>query len=296
MKKNRNYIATPPGVTIKEQLTDRGMTQKEFAVRMDMSEKHTSKLINGDVQLTIEVARKLEMVLGVPTQFWCNLEAIYREKLLKIQEESSMDDDIAIAQNIPYDFMTQNGWIDNAKGWSDRVVHLRKYFELVQLIKLKDSLIPAIACRKLSGAEASDLVIITWAQKAKLEARHINTKPINIEALANDISCISNIMSDTIPHTIPPLKSWLSNYGIAFVVLPKFEDSILHGATFLSGNKIVLGLTEEQQSEKFYYNLFHELAHILYHHLGKPDGTTEDDEKQADEYAKNMLQKFILLH
>ena len=57
-----------------------------------------------------------------------------------------------------------------------------------------------------------------------------------------------------------------------------------------------LGLTEEQQSEKFYYNLFHELAHILYHHLGKPDGTTEDDEKQADEYAKNMLQKFVLLH
>ena len=78
MVRSRSYIATPPGATIKEQLNDRGMSQKEFAARMDMSEKHISKLINGDVQLTPETAVKLEMVLGVPAKFWNNLEAIYR--------------------------------------------------------------------------------------------------------------------------------------------------------------------------------------------------------------------------
>lgn len=39
MVRSRSYIATPPGATIKEQLNDRGMSQKEFAARMDMSEK-----------------------------------------------------------------------------------------------------------------------------------------------------------------------------------------------------------------------------------------------------------------
>ena len=58
MVRSSNYIATPPGATIKEQLTDRGMSQKEFAVRMNMSEKHISKLINGEVQLTPETALK----------------------------------------------------------------------------------------------------------------------------------------------------------------------------------------------------------------------------------------------
>ena len=81
--RSRCIIATPPGATIKEQLKDRGMSQKEFAARMDMSEKHISKLINGEVQLTPEVAVRLEMVLGVPAKFWNNLEAIYREKLIK---------------------------------------------------------------------------------------------------------------------------------------------------------------------------------------------------------------------
>ena len=81
--RSRSYIATPPGATIKEQLEDRGMSQKEFASRMGMSEKHISHLINGDVQLTHEVAYKLEMVLGLPARFWNNLESIYREKIAK---------------------------------------------------------------------------------------------------------------------------------------------------------------------------------------------------------------------
>ena len=102
MVRSRSIIATPPGATIKEQLKDRGMSQKEFAARMDMSEKHISKLINGEVQLTPEVAVRLEMVLGVPAKFWNNLEAIYREKLIKAEAEISMDKDEEIAKKLPY--------------------------------------------------------------------------------------------------------------------------------------------------------------------------------------------------
>ena len=54
MLESKTYIATPPGATLKEQLTDRGMTQKEFAKRMGMSEKHISRLINGDVHRSEE--------------------------------------------------------------------------------------------------------------------------------------------------------------------------------------------------------------------------------------------------
>lgn len=86
MDKRRTYIATPPGATIKEQLENKCMSQKEFSQRMDMSEKYISRLINGEVQLTCDVANRLEMVLGLPVQFWNNLEAIYREKLLLIHD------------------------------------------------------------------------------------------------------------------------------------------------------------------------------------------------------------------
>ena len=35
--RSRTIIATPPGATIKEQLDDRGMTQKEFALRISFA-------------------------------------------------------------------------------------------------------------------------------------------------------------------------------------------------------------------------------------------------------------------
>lgn len=83
MTKGRSYIAIPPGVTIREQLADRGISQKEFSSRMGMSEEHISRLINGDVQLTFDMAYRLEMVLGLPAHFWNNLETIYREKFAR---------------------------------------------------------------------------------------------------------------------------------------------------------------------------------------------------------------------
>ena len=88
MLMSENYIAVPPGATIKEQLEERGWTQKLFAAKMQMSEKHISRLINGKVMLTYETANKLEQVLGIPAKFWNGLEAAYQEDLLKVKAEN----------------------------------------------------------------------------------------------------------------------------------------------------------------------------------------------------------------
>ncbi len=56
---SQNHIAVPPGATIKDQLDDRGISQKEFARRMNMSEKHISKLMEKlYLHLTLQFAWK----------------------------------------------------------------------------------------------------------------------------------------------------------------------------------------------------------------------------------------------
>ena len=122
MVKSRSFIATPPGATIKEQLLGRGLSQKEFALRMGMSEKHISKLINGDVQLTPEVAVRLEMVLGVPAKFWNKLEATYREKLIKANAENEMDADKELVKKLPYREMSKNGWVPETREVTEKVI------------------------------------------------------------------------------------------------------------------------------------------------------------------------------
>ena len=123
MVKSRTIIATPPGATVKEQIVDRGMSQKEFAARMEMSEKHISKLINGDVQLTHDVANRLEMVLGIPSKFWINLEANYREKIVKAKAENEMDEDLEILKRIPYREMAKLGWVPDTRKLNERVIN-----------------------------------------------------------------------------------------------------------------------------------------------------------------------------
>lgn len=291
MRRSRSTIAIPPGETIKEQLVDRGMKQKEFAVRMGMSEKHISRLINGDVQLTIEMARKLEMVLGVPTQFWCNLEAIYREDIAKVNEEKVMDEDIEIAKNMPYAEMVHNGWIIDVAEKKERVIHLRKYFELAELKYLQTTLVPRIACRKLHQNEKDDCALIAWVQKAKLEARRIETKPINLEKLKETIPLVRKQLELQSEEFYAQITELLANCGVAIVFLPDMNGFSLHGASFLDGNKIVIGIALcEEDKKEFSFNLFHELAHVIYGHIEKEDGTSEEDEKIADEYAERMIQ------
>lgn len=290
MVRSRTIIATPPGTTIKEQLIDRKMSQKEFAARMNMSEKHISKLINGDVHLTPDVAVRLEMVLGLPAQFWSNLESIYREKLVRANEENEMDLDIELAKKLPYREMAKNGWVPESNSWTEKVINLRKHFEVVQLSLLQKDLIPGIACRRQAETEKADLALIAWAQRAKLEARSISTRPINLHKLENAIPKIRAMTVMPPEEFCPQLCQLLADCGIALIFLPHIGGSFLHGATFYDGNKIVVGLTVRgKNADKFWFSLFHELAHILYGHIGKLGGTTDDDENIADEFAKQTL-------
>jgi len=290
MIKSRTFIAVPPGETIKEQLEERGMTQKEFACRMDLSEKHISKLLNGEVHLTPEVAERLEMVLGVPSRFWNNLEAIYREMEAKANEENALAEDIETTKLYPYKKMADNGWVPETTKPEERAKNLRKYFEVSRLCLLKGNLIPGVACRRFSQKEAADYALIAWAQRAKLIARDVPTKPINISKLIKRIPQIRSMTNMEPEIFSDKLREIMADCGVALVFLPHLGGSFLHGATFLDGKKYVVGLTVRgRDADRFWFSLFHELFHVIEGHATKPEGTSEEDERAADAFAANTL-------
>lgn len=290
MVRSRSCVATPPGATIREQLKDRGMSQKEFAARMNMSEKHISKLINGEVQLTPDVAVRLEMVLGVPARFWNNLESIYREKLIRVEVENAMDADETLVKQLPYSEMAKNGWVPETRDLKEKVVNLRKYFEVVELSLLANNQITRIACRRLAITEKSDFALLAWAQEARIKARNVQTAPINIKGLIEIVPEIRKMTVQKPREFCPRIKKMLSDCGIALVFLPHLKGSFLQGASFMDGNKIVVGLTARgKDADKFWFSLFHELGHVVLGHIGQIGGTTEQDEKNADIWSRDNL-------
>lgn len=291
MISSKTYIAVPPGATIKEQLQQRKMSQKEFAMRLDTSEKHVSRLINGEVILTPEMALKLEMVLGVPARFWNNLESSYREKLVKVQEENDMDEDKEILKLFPYAEMVKLGWIEAASKDEDKIFNLRKYFEVVKLSLLeKNVVLNGLACRRLNSNEKSDYSLLAFAQKAKIEARNRNTESINIRLLEYKIPQIRKMTLQDPEVFSERLLQILSDCGVSLIFLPHLDGSYLHGATFSDRNKIVIALTlRGKMADIFWFSLFHELGHIILGHINNPHGLEESEEKEADIYARNIL-------
>ena len=75
-------FVSPPGETLAKILREREITRAEFASRMGLPKKTINQLIKGKVEITIRIAYKMELALGVPTaRFWIDRERLYRESL-----------------------------------------------------------------------------------------------------------------------------------------------------------------------------------------------------------------------
>ena len=73
---------SPPGETLADILKERKITRSEFAQRMRLPKNTINQLIKGKVEITIRIAYKMELALGVPTaRFWIERERLYRESL-----------------------------------------------------------------------------------------------------------------------------------------------------------------------------------------------------------------------
>ena len=281
MLKSKTYIAIPPGETIKEQLDDRGMTQKEFADRMDLTPKHISQLINGKVSLTPETAGKLELVFGIPAKFWLKLEASYRDKLIKVERENSLDAEKELQKKYPYTAMAKEGLVPKTSNPKEKIINLCLFFEVANLTLLeeKQEVLFPVACRKLADTETSNYALRVAAQAAKRTARTIETAPINLEKLHEKLNEIRSLTLSRDMSFMDKLSGILASCGIAIVYLPELKGSFLHGITFYDNKKIVLGITlRGKYADKFWFSLFHEIAHILSNHIQKdvPVGGSSD--------------------
>ena len=71
----------PPGVTLREEMESMGLSQKELADRAGITEQTLIRIFKGEQPISYEISNKLEMVTGIPSRMWNNLESQYRNGL-----------------------------------------------------------------------------------------------------------------------------------------------------------------------------------------------------------------------
>lgn len=284
---SKSYTAIPPGVTLREILIDRNISNRELAYRTDFSEKHISNLLSGKCELTTSMANKLEYALGIEASFWLNLESIYRLELEKVKEENKLDEEYSFVQKIPYSEICKLGWIPKTSDKKERVKNLKKFFSIFSLDEILTSEYTKYSFRK---GFCSDLnySVITWLQKVKIEAEKIEVNSVDLKGLEKNLKELRSYILEDYSSLYKKLQNFFSRYGIAFVIIPHLLGSKLSGVSFYGNKRIVIGVTLlGKDSDRFWFNIFHEIGHVLLKHLELDESAGK--EQAADDFARNIL-------
>ena len=260
--RSKTFTAVPPGMTIKEVLEDHHMTQKELAARLGLSEKHISKLINGEVPLTQDVAIRLERVLDIEASFWNGLEAAYREAILKVEYENSIDEEINFAKPFGYAKLARLGIVPETKKAAEQVNNLQKFFEVASLKNVDNEMVMPLVYENIKDMEpAKKSAIYTLVQITKGQARFVEVNPYDAELLRKFIPKIEDLKSEPLAGVKEPLKDMLGACGVIIVYLPILDNITSTCITYSKGNSIVLGIPTEDTDG--FWKLLGEALHNL---------------------------------
>jgi len=125
-------IAVAPGQTIRENMKHLGMNQKELALRLGITTKHLSNVINGKDPITYETALRLETVLGQGAVL-DELETNYQLTKARLKKEVDLERDLEVLKDLPYKIMSDFGWVPVTSKRNERVYNLRRFFGVTNL-------------------------------------------------------------------------------------------------------------------------------------------------------------------
>ena len=128
MKAQKKYAFEPnyavaPGETLKEVMESMEMTQRELAVRCELTVQSLNRIFKGEQAISYETANSLGLVTDVPASFWNNLEAQYREQLAKLDEHERLESEKVWLKKVPCKELIEQGHISNHK---DKVLMIRE--------------------------------------------------------------------------------------------------------------------------------------------------------------------------
>ena len=110
------FLATHPGEMIKDELKERGMTQKQLATETGIKPSVLSETINGKRSVSLHVAVALEKALGIPAEVWMNLQTQYDLDTAKIADRDDQRETIAVTipvrdRNLLRELVRKFGWV-----------------------------------------------------------------------------------------------------------------------------------------------------------------------------------------
>ena len=293
----KDIVAFHPGYYIADIIEDMEISQAEFATRMGTTAKTLSQLINGQANISNDLAKKLSTMLGTSVEVWQNLQNTYDQKLIEIQQAKDVDAQAELVKEIDYKY-----FVDViARSINEKVANLCKYFKVADLrIMLQPDFLVNFRSSSSYNSEKNIINSRAWIQTAINISKSIETKPYKADKLKKYLPELRGMTVRKPAEFLPRMREIFAECGIAFVLLPHLKNSGVNGAVkWVSEDRVVLAMNNRGlDADKFWFSLFHEIKHVLQQKIKTVfiSSTVEEMrnindklEIEADKFATNYL-------
>ena len=288
----KDTVAFHPGYYIKELVEESGLTQEDFAKRLDTTPKNLSVLISGNQSLSIDIAMKLSRMVGTSVDYWLNLQKNYDSLVAEFKSEEELEREKKVLKMTDYRYFVENFNLPDLPRKTDQQVEQVRAFVGVSTLTVFEE--PDLAASFRSHSEnlspsnivnANIMVQIAINKALKVTGAKYNKHKFQ-EAVEYVLTLTSN-HSDFLPL----VKKAFIEAGVILVVLPNLKNSGINGATKKVGDKVMLMVNDRNKyADTFWFSLFHEIGHIVNGDYGISFCDRKGDEEDAaDVYAMNKL-------
>ena len=111
------FMAVHPGMMIKPELEERGISQKDFAQMLGTQPSHLSEVLNGKRALTTDLAMKIESTIGLPAKILLSAQAHYELEAAgaEVKKPDSRHETVSITipaqdHNLLQEIVKRFGW------------------------------------------------------------------------------------------------------------------------------------------------------------------------------------------
>ncbi len=288
----KDTIAFHPGYYIKEIVEESGLTQEDFAKRLDTTPKNLSLLIRGEQSLSIDIAMKLSRMLGTSFSYWLNLQNSYDALVAAFKSENELAEERIVFESLDYKYFRDNyGLLNLPRKIDEQIKQVREFLNVATLNALTKRDM-AVSFRssteelpKNNTIKANAMVQIATNKALKIDAPKFNKQKFE--------KAVSYALTLTEKHEdfYPLIYKAFLDAGVIFVILPNLPGSKINGATKKIGDNIMLMVNDRRlYADSFWFTLFHEIGHIMNGDYGISfERETGEQEDAADKYAQDTL-------
>ncbi len=303
MRKRTNGLSREfiihPGETLREMLEDRGMTQRELAIRTDVKEPHVSNIVNCLKPISVSFAKKLEYALGVDTSFWVNLQANYEKEQADFEEVNQVSpEESKVLKKLKSisDYAKKVNLISSTAQDAMLVIEWRKLLNVSSLARISE--VSQVGAYRLAKADNIDPdILFPWLRVCDLitKAQKVNQR-LSIEKLRKKLHLIRKLTFEQDVNSVySGLRKHFADCGIRFSIVKHFAGAPVQGViTKNSDGTLSLIMTlRRKAADIFWFTLFHEIGHIIYDDIDDKlidyENIRNEREDQIDEFAASVL-------